>query len=245
MDRIEAQQILSALRPNGSEANEPLFEDALALAESDPKLRAWWEAQQRFDRRVSAKLSSVPVPDNLRDTILAAPKVAAFPPQWRHRSLLVAAALVALLCVAGVFWSINPSGPLDSTELANEVSTALGTTGPQVAMTSTNHQEVKAWLKAQNAPVGDMPPKFEGLPSIGCQKYYVRGHVLSVVCFTLGNGREAHLFMIDKSALADPPDSHGPQFDRLNGWNVATWSDSHTSFVLATNGTMDDLKGLL
>jgi hypothetical protein len=245
MDRKEAQQLLSALRPNGSEANEPLFADALALAETDPKLRAWWEAQQRFDRRMAAKMSAVPVPDDLREQILAAPKVAAFPPQWRHRSLLVAAALVALFCVAGVFWSINHSGPLNCAELAGEVSTALGTTGPQLAMTSTDHQEVKAWLKSRNAPVGDMPPKFAALTSIGCQKYYVHGHVLSVVCFTLGNGREAHLFMIDKTALADPPDSHGPQYDRLNGWNVATWSDSRTSFILATNGTMDDLKNLL
>jgi hypothetical protein len=245
MDRIEAQHILSALRPGGSEANDPLFAEALALAESDPKLRAWWEAQQRFDRRIAAKLSGVPVPENLSEKILAAPKIVQFPPQWRHRSLLVAAALVGLLCVAGVFWKVNHAGPLDRAELAGEVSTALGTTGPQLAVVSKDHQELKAWLKAQHAPAGDMPPKIADLPSLGCQKYYVRGHMLSVVCFALGNGHEAHLFMIDKSALANPFDSSGPQYDRLNGWNVATWSDNRTSFVLATDGSMDDLKNLL
>jgi hypothetical protein len=245
MDRTDAQLILAALRPGGSEVNDPLFAEALALAESDPKLRAWWEAQQRFDRRVAAKLGSVAVPKDLRDKILTAPKLVSFPPQWRHRWLLVAAALVALLCVGSVFWSINHAGPLDRTQLADEISTALGTTGPQLAKMSADHEELKAWLKAQNAPVGDMPPKFGSIPSIGCQKYYVRGHMVSLVCFTLDNGHEAHLFMIDKSAMSNPFDSHGPQYDRLNGWNVAMWSDQHTSFVLATDGTMDDLKNLL
>jgi hypothetical protein len=245
MDRTEAQLILSALRPNGSEANDPRFAEALALAESDPKLRAWWEAQQKFDRRVAAKLTAVPVPGDLRAKIFTAPKLVSFPPQWRHRSLLMAAALVGLLCVAAAFWSIDHSGPLDRTQLADEVSTALGTTGPKLAKISTDHDELKAWLKSQNAPVGDMPPKFGSMPSLGCQKYYVRGHMLSVVCFTLDNGHEAHLFMIDKSALAKPFDTSGPQYDRLNGWNVAMWSDNRTSFVLATDGSMDDLKNLL
>ena len=71
MDRKEAQLILSGLRPGGLEANEPFFAEALALVEADPELQAWWQAQQEFDRRVSARLREVPAPKSLRQRCLA------------------------------------------------------------------------------------------------------------------------------------------------------------------------------
>ncbi|HEX4141898.1 MAG TPA: hypothetical protein VHY09_16235, partial [Candidatus Methylacidiphilales bacterium] len=97
MDRKEAQLILSALRPGGPEANEPIFTEALALAESDAELKAWWQAQENFDRKVAAKLREVPVPASLRIEIITAPKIVPYyPPQWQHRGLLAAAALIAI-----------------------------------------------------------------------------------------------------------------------------------------------------
>ena len=245
MDRKEAQLILSALRPGGAEANEPLFSEALMLTESDPELNAWWQAQQSFDRRLAAKLREIPVPATLRDEILAAPKVVALPPQWQHRSLLAAAAAVAILCVATSFWRAEQNNRLDRLDFVDQVVGELGTKGPELAEFSTDHEQVKAWLKERNAPVADMPANLQSLPSIGCQEYIIHGHVVSVMCFTLTNGREAHLFTVDKSALRNPPSSTGPQFAAMSGWNLATWSDSRMTYVLATNGSMDDLKQLL
>jgi len=246
MDRKQAQFILSALRPDAPEANEPMFAEALALVDSDPKLHAWWQAQQEFDRKIAAKLEGVPVPDDLRDRILAAPKIKPFPTQWRQRILLAVAALVALLCVAASFWNVGApaSAAMNRTVFTDNVMVALGTKGPQLAKLSTDHAEVKAWLKQQDAPVGQIPPKIVPMPSIGCQKYMVAGHVVSLICFNLANGHEAHLFMVEKGALTNPPSSNGPQYDSRNGWNMATWSDRTMSYVLATNGSMDDLKQL-
>ena len=67
------------MRPGGAEANEPFFAEALALAETDTELKAWWQAQQEFDRRMTAKLREVPVPKRLRHEILLGPKVVAMP----------------------------------------------------------------------------------------------------------------------------------------------------------------------
>jgi hypothetical protein len=244
MDRSEAQQILSALRPGGVEANEPLFAEALALAETDPELNAWWNAQQEFDRRVASRLAEVPVPEHLRESLLAAPKVIAFPPRWHYRAMLAVAALVAILCVAANFW-IAHEGPMDREDFTDQAVGELGTNGPQLAKLSSNHDEVKAWLKERNAPVGQMPSKVAAMPSIGCQKYVIAGHVVSLICFTLANGREAHLFTVSKEALKNPPTVNVPQFDKMNGWNVASWSDDHMSYLLATDGSMDDLKQML
>jgi anti-sigma factor RsiW len=246
MDRDEAKLILSALRPDSPEVNEPIFSEALAQVETDPDLQAWWQAQQEFDRRVTAKLREVPVPEGLRDRILAAPKITAFPPQWRHLSLLAAAALVALLCVATTFWNMGTTAysAMDRSDFTDGVVSELGTNGPELAKLSANHDEVKAWLKDQDAPIGQIPAKVAPMPSIGCQKYVIEGHVVSLICFTLGNGREAHLFMVDKGALSNPPGTSGPQYGSKNGWNLATWSDSNMSYVLATDASMDDLKQL-
>ncbi|HEX4140611.1 MAG TPA: hypothetical protein VHY09_09710, partial [Candidatus Methylacidiphilales bacterium] len=135
--------------------------------------------------------------------------------------------------------------PVDRAAFTEQVVTKLGTQGPELAKFSTDHEKVKSWLKERKAPVGDMPPKFVSMPSIGCQEYVIAGHVVSLICFTMANGREAHLFMVEKSALSNPPASTGPQYDSMNGWNLASWSDSKMSYVLATNGSMDDLQQLL
>jgi hypothetical protein len=244
MDRDEAKLILSALRPDGAEVHEPIFAEALALLETDPELRDWWQAQQKFDRKIAAKLSEVPVPEDLRDRILASPKIEAFPPQWRHRSLLAAAALIAILCVAISFWNVASNDGLDRTAFADAALNELNGSGPLLAMQSSDRDKVKAWLQEQNAPIGDMPGKIASIPPYGCQKYIIHGHTVSLICLALANGGIAHLFVVDKGALTNPPGTNGPHYDRMNGWNIATWSDNRMSYMLATQSSLNDLKQL-
>ncbi len=257
MDRKEAQLILSGLRPGGLEANEPFFAEALALVETDPQLQAWWQSQQEFDRKVSARLREVPAPNSLRQRCLLSPKIVAYyPPQWQHRGLLAAAAAVAILCVAGTWWHVSRSSdlasnssseaqPVDRSAFTEQALAKLDGSGPLLAKLSSNPDEVKAWLEQRKAPVGQMPPKFAALPPVGCQEYVINGHTVSLVCITLPDGGVAHLFMVEKNALSNPPATTGPQYDSMKGWNYASWSDAKMSYVLATNGTMDDLKQLL
>lgn len=259
MDRKEAQLILSGLRPGGLEANEPFFAEALALVEADPELQVWWQAQQEFDRRLSARLREVPVPKSLRQRCLLSPKIVSYyPPQWQHRGLLAAAAAVAILCVAGTWWHVMSNGdfannnsthgdssPVDRDAFTEQVLTKLGTNGPLLAKFATNQDEVTAWLKQRKAPIGQMPPKFATMPPVGCQEFVIGGHAVSLICYTMADGCVAHVFVVKKGALANPPASTGPQYDSMKGWNVASWSDGQMSYVLATNATMDDLKQLL
>ena len=246
MDRREAQEILSALRPGGPEADEPQFAEALALAESDPQLKAWWQAQQEFDRKIAAKLAQVPLPSDLRENIIARRKVTQFHPQFRQSTWLAAAALIAFLCVAGTFWQVSNYGPLDRADFADDVLSELDdSSGPLLAMTSSDHEQVKAWLEAQHAPMGPMPAKFEAIPSVGCQKYTIHGHAVSLICFSLADGGVAHLFVVEKNALNDPPDENNMQFDNVKGWNIASWSDDRMTYVVATQSSMDALKQLL
>jgi hypothetical protein len=101
-----------------------------------------------------------------------------------------------------------------------------------------------AWLKERNSPTGNLPAAMAQLPSVGCQTYSVRGHTVSLICFTMANGKLAHLFVVKREALSDPPGS-SPQFAKVGTWSTAVWSDGDESFLLATQADPEALKQLL
>jgi len=245
MNRKEAKQVLQALRPDDTNTSEPTVIQALIRVESDPELKTWWEAQQSFDRKVAAKLEEVPVPDDLRATILAARKIRPFTPQPHFSYWLAAAAVVAILCVVGTIMRNSAFGPVDRTEYAAAIFPLINHDTPALAMISPDQDKIMAWLREQRAPTGMLPAKMTALPTIGCQKFTMHGHTVSLICFTLTGGGIAHLFVVDKQALSDPPADNAPEFNQVEGWSTAAWSDGRMSYVLATQAGPDALKQLL
>lgn len=67
----EAKFILSAYRPNGSDAGLPAFGDALRMAAGDPGLEAWFTRSRAYDEAVARKLRQIVPPPGLREAILA------------------------------------------------------------------------------------------------------------------------------------------------------------------------------
>jgi hypothetical protein len=252
MDRNEAKLLLQACRANGEDDALPAFAEALALAARDPELKAWHEAQRAFDAKVAAKLGGIPVPSDLRATILAGrksaptpmPKRAALPPFW----LAAAAMLAALVVVGGLLlpsWRGSAGGTtMASTDYSAAVLPFLGNDSPSLGMTSPEHEKIVAWLKERNSPTGNLPAAMAQLPSVGCQTYSVQGHTVSLMCFTMSDGKLAHLFVVRRHDLSDPP-GDSPQFAKVGSWSTAAWSDGETSYLLATQADPDALKQLL
>lgn len=244
MDRNEARLILQAYRPNGEDAKSPHFAEALAQVERDPELKAWWEAQQAFDRKFAAKLQQVEIPRDLRANILASRKVVAFPARTSQPYWLAIAALLIILCVAGGIVHQRSTQTIASTSYHHDALAFLGNDDPSLGMMSADHDKITAWLKQQNAPVGSLPSAMTSLPSVGCQTYAMHGHSVSLICFSLADGRIAHLFMIEKQALTDPPGT-SPEYQKDGPWSLAMWSDQSHSYLLATQDSPDALKQLL
>jgi hypothetical protein len=246
MDKQEAKMVLRALRPNDLNTSEPAVIQALLLVENDPELKAWWEAEQSFDSKIAAKLAEVPLPSDLRATILAGRKIKQFPPQPHLAPWLAAAAVVAILCLAGTLRQIYvTTGPLAQTEYTAAVLPMVNHDTPSLAMTSADHDKIMAWLKERNAPVGSLTPGLTVLPTVGCEKFAVHGHTVSLICFALSGGGIAHLFVVDQEALSDPPDNTAPEIKQVQGWSTAAWSDGRMSYLLATQAGPDALKQLL
>jgi hypothetical protein len=247
MDKQEARLVLQACRPNGEDAALPVFAEALALVERDPELAAWWQAQQAFDRKFAAKLQEIPLPPDLRATILAGRKIEqmtarSYLPQW----LAIAAMFLVVGLIGGLFFPsrTHEAGPLAAAGYDESALAFLGNDAPSLGMMSSDHEQVLAWLKQQNAPVGSIPAKMETLPSVGCQTFAVHGHSVSLICFTMAGGRLAHLFVIERPALSDPP-GRSPEFGQNGAWSTASWSDDAHSYLLATQDKPEALKQLL
>ena len=65
-----AKFLLTAYRPNGADAQDPVFRDALEQAARDPELGAWFKEQRGFDSMIADKLSGIEPPATLRSAIL-------------------------------------------------------------------------------------------------------------------------------------------------------------------------------
>jgi len=252
MDKQEAKLVLQARRPNDPDAPQPAMAEALALAGRDPELKAWWEAQQAFDRKVAAKLEEIPLPADLRATILAGRKIEKIRPRYLLPYWLAAAALFAILAVLTNFLphpaASSPAaaitGTLASDDYAAAILPYLRQDDPVLAMTSPDRDEVVAWLKKRNSPTGGVPASMSALPTLGCQTLSVHGHTVSLICFASAGNGIVHLFIVDRQALSDPPGT-SPEFKKSGDWSTASWSDGTQSYVLATRAGVDTLRRLL
>ena len=70
MDREEARFILRCFRPDGADAEDPAFAEALQLAASDRELGEWLAKERAEDAEFSSALARVTLPEGLRDEIL-------------------------------------------------------------------------------------------------------------------------------------------------------------------------------
>ncbi len=69
MDKERAKFILQSYRPDGEDADEPAFAEALGLAAKDRELGEWLAAERAQDAAFAAMLSDVEIPEDLRTAI--------------------------------------------------------------------------------------------------------------------------------------------------------------------------------
>lgn len=71
MDKEEARFILRCFRPDGADAENPDFVEALGWAAKDRELGEWLAKERSSDADFAKALGQVPIPDTLRDEIVS------------------------------------------------------------------------------------------------------------------------------------------------------------------------------
>jgi anti-sigma factor RsiW len=241
----EAKFILSAYRPDGADAQDSRFSDAITQAERDPELAQWFQGQRQFDAEISDALGAVPLPRDLRTKILAGGKVSR-PRVWStSRTILaLAAGIVLLAALAGVWSKRAPA--LDRWQRdALAVISMLGSGAERFDLESDNAAVLQGWLREQHAPAPTaLPVALQSLPALGCKTLSSDGRAVSIICFKMRDGEIVHLVVTDQGTLGDAPPTE-PRFVQEDGWKTASWSANGRACMLATKAPERELRDVL
>ena len=213
MDNQTAKEILSAFRPGGEDATDPIFKEALDQCENDPAMQAWFAEQRTFDERITSALQTIHAPESGKRAILEIAQAgqsadtsnAINTPDTTHRSfwqrhttwLSVAASLaIAFIATVSVLQPQNEFRGQSTGGLRQMVAAAL-----PLEFRHTDTNEVFNWLSKQGAPVAEtLASKITDTPAAGCRIFNPpTGGKISLVCLEVDR-QLVHVFIYDDVA---------------------------------------------
>lgn len=246
MNSQEAKLILQAYRPGGQDAADPMFAEALALAQRDPELQKWFAQEQVLDSLVQTRLQkAVPIPFGLKTRLLAQRKTVRPTPWWRAPFWLVtAAAILILMAGLAVVW-LKPSNRPQFAELRQTMIQNSLQMENHVIHMAPDMAQIQSWLKSQKAPADfAMPASLHDAMLRGCKVLDWHGQKVTMICLGAG-GKHVDLFVIDCTRFRDFQPSETAQFARADGVTTAVWCNGDKTFLLASQMNESELRKVL
>jgi hypothetical protein len=249
MKNHEAKFILGAYRPDGRDASDPAFAEALAQAEHDPELRAWFEQHRKFDAACSAKLQSIAPPPGLREAILAGSRVSAAQPQpkrrwWSNPTWLAAAAAIAI--VAGLGFGVHVSHPRPG---GAEVAALALRDLEEAHENHVGHPPQVAEVQAQlaNAPLplaSTLKLDLADLQKKNCRSITIAGRQMFEICFR-HDGNWYHVYVGRRSDFA--PGTLDPKalLQVRDQYAATVWADANNVYALVTHAGPEALRRVI
>ncbi len=250
MNNDEAKFILRAYRPEGRDAADPAFADALAQAERDPDLRAWFENERRLDQAVAAKLPQLAPPPGLREAILAGGRVSAARTDrawWKHPRWVALAAAAAVVALIGSLLFLRRA-PVSLPSGAQLIAFALRDTadahdqhdGFPAGLSGLQAQLAAAPLPLTRGPAVDV----EQLRAARCRSVTVGGCQLFEICFHR-DGAWYHLYVGRRSDVSRETIDPRRQLLVQGEYASTAWANGDLVYILVTDAGADALKRLI
>jgi hypothetical protein len=235
MTTLEARKTLQLFRPGSDDASDTLMAEALELAKHDPQLDNWLEEQNRFQTAMREKFREIPVPANLKESILAQSKIIRPVPWWSDPVWMRAAASIVLLIGLSIgsfsLWKQSRVPNRFANYEARMVRSALREYHMDIVTNDLN--QVRNWMASKGAPWDFSVPKgLARLPLTGGGVLRWRNHPVSMMCFDRGDSEMLFLFVMNRSAVKDPP-AEKPELDRVNKLVTASWTEGDKTYLLA------------
>jgi len=244
MTNDEAKFILSAYRPDGSDAGSVAFGDALRMAGSDPMLGSWFGLSRAHDAAVAAKLREVAPPSGLREAILAGASVS----RPRRSEGLGRAWIVGLAAAAVLaFVIVSMKAPVRP-EPARAAFAGFAI-NDMVAGKHGGTGEPAGALVAELQTSGSKMPgagqiDFDKLRETGCRTISFAGHDVIEVCFAR-DGTLFHLYVSRRVDSLGDSEASAPSFISQAAGAAAAWSDRSFDYALASTAGTEAIRRLL
>ncbi len=231
MNNQEAKLILQAYRPNGQDASDPFFAEALDQTRRDPELEKWFAEETALNTRIQARLeTTIPVPPGLKSELLALRKTVRPVPWWTEPMKLAAAAVI-LLSLGAIFFLLRQR-PAQVASFRETMARSSAQTQEHVAFESHDLAKIQQWLQGRSMQTNfDLPAALQAGIAQGCRVVNWNGRQATMICFMV-NGKHMDLFVMDRAGLPDFPANGAPQFASANGLITAMWAGGQKVYLL-------------
>ncbi len=244
MNSEQAKFILRGYRPNGADAADVTFGEALAQARNDPALHEWLAREQSFDAAISTKLGEVSAPAGLREGILAGARVTVSGNSrrnwWQQPVWLALAASVALMgavVLALKSRSVTGSALTEFALIDLRHADEHGGKGETVGALQTALSQPSAHLAQR------MPVDFAALHDTGCRTLRFKGRDVLEVCFQR-NGLWFHCYIAQRADFPSLAVAAIPVIEEQGGLSSATWADAVHLYVIVSGAGREAMEKL-
>jgi anti-sigma factor RsiW len=254
MNRDDAKLILQAYRPGGRDAGDPYFAEALALAQRDAELAAWFAEQQKFDAQISSGLQQVRVPSRLKAEILALGKKEESPgPAWWQNlfswqsPVAWATAVVLVVVLSLALFRAKPAEANGFADYSAQMVNTAVNDKHHVDIEANSMKQAVAWLaghQGENNLV--LPTTLKGDDGLmGCRVLDWHGQKVSMLCYSIEGMRHVDVFVTGADIFPDAPPQDSPQFAVRDGLPTASWTHDGKVYLAISHGDDTILKSLL
>lgn len=234
MDSRQAKQVLLGYR-SGTDASDPQIAEALRQLEHDPELALWFAQLQRADDTVRRQLRQTPVPVDLKQRILAEQKIAWPDFGWRKPVLMAAAAAIIVLGVVTV-WISRQTARNGLEAYRAEMVRYVSSSYSSALIKATSFDELRQVLARKNWPSDFIvPDRLRSVTVIGGSAVEWNGHKVALACMKEGR-HGLWLFVIEKSALRDAPETESPRIKEVESEPTAVWSQDGKAYLFTVQG---------
>jgi hypothetical protein len=238
-----AKFVLNAYRPNGADAQDPIFRAALEQAARDPELAEWFKEQRSFDSLIVAKLAEFQPPPTLYSAILDGIANRAFTRRFTNRPLLAMAAVLVLSAAILVPLLMERGAGSKRIEQYQRANLTMLDSNPvpKLDLVTADFSYTQQYLVEKNAPcLPFLPEGLRDVPTAGCKTLHWNGQEFSLTCFRLPNGELLHVFVIDDKAFQ--PIHVGDQFKEVDGWHFKCERISGMLVMFVSRAPMAEIR---
>ncbi|OUW15688.1 MAG: hypothetical protein CBD18_08455 [Opitutales bacterium TMED158] len=245
MDKVEARLVLANYTLLERPENDPRFDEAWRIAESDPELMAWWERERSQDQAVQDTLLQLEPPSDLRAALSASMENAAKGKSIRRKAFryLALAASVAIVLSLYIEFAVDRSDEYTGPLVERAFNYSFD--GPRLSYFNKDTTKITDWLESQNFEVPDqLPPRFLAQEGIGCRPLNWGESQVAIIC--VDAEVVYHLFVARQDDYTDVEFASRPEFEpRKAGWTVSSWESEGHLFILTAKANQDRLESML